>query len=1333
MYMYMSSPSISFGGSSRRDCCPKYNYWWNNPFEQTAVPTRTKKFLFVSAYAKDSGYTKVSCGVRQSALICNPRCRRVTGAIGYRKTFYIQEKCSYAALCSGQRRVCRCLGWDEEEEREEANEDKDECLSICELGDEAQEILSLLIEDSCRKKRVFNGRESSKSSRAGKSLERKAFYAERTIPGRVCMDRSCCAEKIDVGNGAGHLGSEYRCGRFVRESAEKGTAEKKGSVRKSLFREREMCCKAGSKASTSNLRSRIEWISSLKLENEEEIARQDTYRTDSGESMNQLRMTVSLASGAGSHKEETLQRGNEKSGVEKSWNKTKNDNITSGCTVETQKQEKFRKGAEEAGFDIGANHCTVQFQKANQKTDSKTSFSGQRTGAQWSSTVVSTHLREVGEESTKKSGFEVSMNDSSNVRHASIEEQTKSVLVNEGESSGAGLISNKNPRDQLDQMESNKEGHCTPRVPSDNLRKISGWSCATELEEREKVIKNNEKFVVRQQDELHTSKKFEKISQKKGAKLVPGMASDDSRKITRLSSISKMEGQELIAKTTETSTFQKQDELVKNYGRSSSTELEEVKSLTEENAETASKRFGTLISSNRTAQKFSKDCFNSGSNDRASSVPAQEQKTSTVVYEKGKGDSQELLKTSSYSSVLSESSHSAMHKSQSTRIIEQANRTPERLAQSSSSKTEVDVLKSSSGYETGSKNSQKLPSNPSQKLSSNDILRTVMESNKKKYAVETETDTTSGKSTQTRLSNESDYSLGFASAEGNEKSTEKTTDESPLELCNPQLSTPDFPSEGPSEEVWAIAGWSSREEFEELQYSGKIKQEKDSKPLTSEETSDELQKSTDEHPISEVEKGQMAISEKRGKVIMKRQSRGIWSSFVDFCCRRWGLSEESDNSTLKSGSGRPSTESQHGEKWFSVPDFEDQEYIVKDKSHKDKKEVVARSKANVLISGTEGNTGAGLKEAEKTQKEKAQKSAQKWALEESADESQLTRRRVSSTANKGHERQERAKEDVTDVITDPGKTESSHQGKVQNAAINWSLEGTSADESTLSSEPVSSRLYEECDKLESKRGKTTFVDKDELDEQGDTERLIQSSEIEEKNKMTKKLKRNKQVPKETFVSWEEALILESEQRREDEKFMREALSEARMAADAWEVPIGAVLVQNGRIIARAHNLVEQTRDATAHAEMLCIRYASSQLKTWRLAESTLYVTLEPCAMCAGAILQARIGNVVWGAPNKLLGADGSWVSLFPNQGVETMHATSEEQHPLTVGPVHPFHPNIKIRRGVLKNDCSDMMQQFFKLRRKKEKKTQSNSCFSLTNVPSKMFTKIHEIFSVFCL
>ncbi|KAF3780934.1 tRNA adenine-34 [Nymphaea thermarum] len=142
---------------------------------------------------------------------------------------------------------------------------------------------------------------------------------------------------------------------------------------------------------------------------------------------------------------------------------------------------------------------------------------------------------------------------------------------------------------------------------------------------------------------------------------------------------------------------------------------------------------------------------------------------------------------------------------------------------------------------------------------------------------------------------------------------------------------------------------------------------------------------------------------------------------------------------------------------------------------------------------------------------------------------------------------------------------------------------------------------------------------------------------------SRKLRRAAQVQRERFEAWEDAYRLENEQRKMDEMFMREAIAEARKAADIWEVPVGAVLVQDGKIIARGHNLVEDLRDSTAHAEMLCIRGASRMLRTWRLAETTLYVTLEPCPMCAGAILQARIGTLVWGAPNKLLGADGSWV------------------------------------------------------------------------------------------
>ncbi|KAK3020782.1 hypothetical protein RJ639_045854 [Escallonia herrerae] len=231
-----------------------------------------------------------------------------------------------------------------------------------------------------------------------------------------------------------------------------------------------------------------------------------------------------------------------------------------------------------------------------------------------------------------------------------------------------------------------------------------------------------------------------------------------------------------------------------------------------------------------------------------------------------------------------------------------------------------------------------------------------------------------------------------------------------------------------------------------------------------------------------------------------------------------------------------------------------------------------------------------------------------------------------------------------------------------------------------------------------------------------------------------KLQRNNQVLKDRFDEWEETFVLETEQRKNDEIFMKEALLEAKKAADMWEVPVGAVLVHHGKVIARGYNLVEELRDSTAHAEMICIRDASNILQTWRLSGTTLYVTLEPCPMCAGAILQARVDTVVWGAPNKLLGADGSWIRLFPDGGVKNGLESPDKP----AAPVHPFHPKITIRRGILASECADVMQQFFQLRRRKKEKTPEPptppSCLPISTHPSKFLTKMHDAFNImFCL
>lgn len=176
------------------------------------------------------------------------------------------------------------------------------------------------------------------------------------------------------------------------------------------------------------------------------------------------------------------------------------------------------------------------------------------------------------------------------------------------------------------------------------------------------------------------------------------------------------------------------------------------------------------------------------------------------------------------------------------------------------------------------------------------------------------------------------------------------------------------------------------------------------------------------------------------------------------------------------------------------------------------------------------------------------------------------------------------------------------------------------------------------------------------------------------------------------------------------QFMKLALDQALIAHGKGEVPVGAVLIGPDRnVLSKGHNTTEQDRDPTSHAEMHCIRHASILTRGWRLLDCTLYVTLEPCPMCAGAILQSRVGTLVYGARNILLGADGSWVQMLPCEhsqcdesfGDDTVqddikHAT---QKPIIPHTPHPFHPNINVIRGVMAEECSGIIKDFFKQRR----------------------------------
>ena len=151
----------------------------------------------------------------------------------------------------------------------------------------------------------------------------------------------------------------------------------------------------------------------------------------------------------------------------------------------------------------------------------------------------------------------------------------------------------------------------------------------------------------------------------------------------------------------------------------------------------------------------------------------------------------------------------------------------------------------------------------------------------------------------------------------------------------------------------------------------------------------------------------------------------------------------------------------------------------------------------------------------------------------------------------------------------------------------------------------------------------------------------------------------------------------------DEDYMREALREAQAAYDIGEVPIGAVLVDEaGEIVARGHNLRETAHDATAHAEMIAIRAACEKLGRWRLSGLTLYVTIEPCPMCAGAIVMSRVDRVVYGSTDAKAGA---CESLFNIPGHPALnHATA-------------------MTAGVLQEECAAIMKRFFRERREKRK------------------------------
>lgn len=147
-------------------------------------------------------------------------------------------------------------------------------------------------------------------------------------------------------------------------------------------------------------------------------------------------------------------------------------------------------------------------------------------------------------------------------------------------------------------------------------------------------------------------------------------------------------------------------------------------------------------------------------------------------------------------------------------------------------------------------------------------------------------------------------------------------------------------------------------------------------------------------------------------------------------------------------------------------------------------------------------------------------------------------------------------------------------------------------------------------------------------------------------------------------------------------YMNQALKEAEKAYKKLEVPVGAIIVKNGEIIARAHNQKETKTDTTKHAEILAIQKASKKLKSWRLIDCEMYVTLEPCSMCAGATINSRIKKVYIGTMDEKTGAAGSVLNLFED---------------------YTFNHKVEVETGIMKEECEQILKKFFKELRKSKK------------------------------
>ncbi|KAF9623684.1 hypothetical protein IFM89_003829 [Coptis chinensis] len=552
-----------------------------------------------------------------------------------------------------------------------------------------------------------------------------------------------------------------------------------------------------------------------------------------------------------------------------------------------------------------------------------------------------------------------------------------------------------------------------------------------------------------------------------------------------------------------------------------------------------------------------------------------------------------------------------------------------------------------------------------------------------------------------------------------------------------------------------------------------------------------------------------------------RTGKSLWSIVGDIVRLRWGARSGTHNSTINSGGKSSSNESVGSEAWFSSHDTDEKD----DENVKKGRQSMPKFRWIFVLRPSLGKTGTqslgGDSECMSSNNNKIEIKADAVSSLNTLEGSSASK--GASSASKGEtfswksdERRnsETPSSNLTASLSLPfpprhltrsPAVDERRNSETPSSNLTASLSLPFPPRHLTRSPAVNDEISDSDKAVASRSG---FMQMEQPGRESPTE--SSGAEVKDGELKHRKLQRNKQVKTQTFEEWEEAYTLENEQRKTDEIFMKEALLEAKKAADVWEVPVGAVLVQHGKIVARGCNLVEDLLRFHCSCEMICIREASKLLQTWRLSAKTIKspAKLSVSSMLRDDSIPMRNANSYvtfplvrtwldnnasmefggWGMEGKdqalyfdahildaqrrrhnasiepkstgtlpsistlrdissgsdkvqiqikkegatrLSGYD--FYGLFPDGGEAGGSSSLSNQ---AAAPVHPFHPKMTIRRGILASECADAMQQFFQLRRRKEKKEDSPTTSSLpvSHHPSKFFSKMHDMFSImFCL